>query len=69
MTSEDDEDLVLQRASSTLLKKLLTRFPKFLWRKGGNDVNLVHRYARQKDLDDILTLVSIIHPNYNVHSI
>lgn len=58
MTSEEDDDLVLQRASSTLLEKLLTRFPKLLWRKSGSDVNLIHRYARQKDLDDIIALVS-----------
>ena len=54
---EEDEDLVLQRASSTLLQKLLTRFPNFLWRRGGSHANRVHRFARQKDLDNILALV------------
>ena len=60
MTLEEDEDLILQRASNTLLKQLLTRIPNLLWKKAGSNAKCVHRFARQKDVDDILALVRLM---------
>ena len=60
MTLEEDEDLILQRASNTLLKQLLTRIPNLLWKKGGSNPKLVHKFARQRDVDDILALVRLM---------
>ena len=56
MSFEDDEDLILQRASTTLLRSLSLRISNLLWKKNGSH-SFAHRFARQRDVDDILALV------------
>ena len=63
MASEEDQDLILQRASNTLLQKLLIRLPNLLRKKNGHHANPFHRFARQKDVDYILTLVGQVASN------
>ena len=50
---DDDEDLKLVKASTSLLEELIQSLPKLLRRKSGK----VHSFVRSTDLDRIVNLV------------
>lgn len=58
-SNDDDADLQLIKASSTLLSDLQDALPKILWRPSKTDSapGRVHSQVRQRDLDYILQLV------------
>ncbi|OCK83592.1 hypothetical protein K432DRAFT_440727 [Lepidopterella palustris CBS 459.81] len=58
MNAADDEDIKLQRASTSLLSDLQALLNKALWKKPDSSGRiLIHRRVREKDLDRIFTLV------------
>ncbi|RMY96738.1 hypothetical protein D0862_08433 [Hortaea werneckii] len=58
-SNDDDADLQLIKASSTLLSDLQDALPKALWRPSKTDSahGRVHSHVRQRDLDYILKLI------------
>ncbi|KAI7283739.1 hypothetical protein KC345_g2748 [Hortaea werneckii] len=58
-SNDDDADLRLIKASSTLLSDLQDALPKALWRPSKTDSahGRVHSQVRQRDLDNILQLI------------
>lgn len=55
MASQDDDDLQLIRASSSLLQDLEQSLPRLLWKQKPN--THVHQLVRLRDLDYVLQLV------------
>ena len=60
MAATEDDDLLLQRASAYLLENLKSSLPRLLWKRSGKGASQrqVHRWARPRILDRIVTYVS-----------
>lgn len=58
MDATEEEDVVLQRASTSLLQKLQNNLPKILWKQHAVGAQGAHRYIRDEDLKYIVSLVT-----------
>lgn len=59
---EDEEDVKLVKASAGLLADLEATLPRLLWkrRKSENAARRVHTQVKQRDLDYVIRLVSML---------
>lgn len=58
MEEEEGDDLVLVKASATLLQDISDALPKILWKKGTAGAQReVHRYARWRAVEHVIGLV------------
>ncbi|KAF2152434.1 hypothetical protein K461DRAFT_294099 [Myriangium duriaei CBS 260.36] len=57
MDSDDKDDLLLVKASTTLLYDLEVALPKITWKQKPDQPRKVHRYVRWRNLEHIIALI------------
>lgn len=60
MDNDDDEDVLLVRASGALLADLEASLPHVLWKPTNGTKKRVHQAVRKTDLEHVLGLVRML---------